>query len=74
MPVPDVIKGYAVSIVSLFLGASVVHNIFKPDLVRIDSDCLFLCENVLTCYENFGSVQTLPIAIDEDSTLSEKEK
>lgn len=33
MPLPDVIKGYAVAIGSLFMGASVVHQIFKPDLV-----------------------------------------
>lgn len=32
MRVPDVIKGYAVSILSLFAGAAVVHEIYKPDL------------------------------------------
>ena len=28
------LKGYAVAIVSLLSGAAVVHNIYKPDLVR----------------------------------------
>ena len=32
MALPDIVKGYAVSIVSLFLGAAVVHNLYKPDL------------------------------------------
>lgn len=29
------LKGYAVAIVSLLSGAAVVHNIYKPDLVRL---------------------------------------
>ena len=29
---PDIVKGYAVSIVSLFIGAATVHNIYQPDL------------------------------------------
>ena len=32
MRVPDLVKGYAVSILSLFAGAAVVHEIYKPDL------------------------------------------
>ena len=28
------IKAYAIAIASLLSGAAVVHNIFKPDLVR----------------------------------------
>ena len=34
MPLPDVVKGYVVSIASLFAGASFVHHLYKPDLVR----------------------------------------
>ena len=29
------LKGYAVAIASLLSGAAVVHNIYKPDLVRL---------------------------------------
>jgi hypothetical protein len=35
---PDVIKGYAVAICSLFAGASVVHYAFAPDLVGGGAD------------------------------------
>ncbi len=31
----QILKGYVVAITSLFAGAAVVHNIFKPDLVRV---------------------------------------
>jgi hypothetical protein len=34
----SVLKGFAVSMSSLLLGASVVHNIFKPDLSIPDLD------------------------------------
>ena len=41
------IKAYAVAIASLLSGAAVVHNIFKPDLVRLslklDMHCWVTC-------------------------------
>lgn len=40
MPLPDVVKGYAVSLSCLFLGATVVHWIYKPDLVGLTSSSL----------------------------------
>ena len=40
MPLPDVVKGYTVSLSCLFLGASVVHWIYKPDLVGLTSSSL----------------------------------
>lgn len=34
MVVPDLLKAYSLALVSLLAGAAVVHNLYKPDLVR----------------------------------------
>jgi hypothetical protein len=31
----DLVKAYAVALLSMLAGAAVVHNIFKPDLVGL---------------------------------------
>lgn len=32
---PDIIKAYLTALCSMLAGAAVVHNIYKPDLVRL---------------------------------------
>jgi hypothetical protein len=34
MAVPELLKAYSVALISLLAGAAVVHNLYKPDLVR----------------------------------------
>ena len=56
------LKAYTVAIVSLLSGAAVVHNIFKPDLVR--SRCTNRNESVSKAYQ--GSTMRATAVNDPD--------